>query len=121
MYYLGEVIMNANKNFVQPKSGDISLEDFIQNHHSEESQKRILEETNHLVMDYKLALIRKELEVTQVQLSEALGITQPTLSGFEKMNEDMKVSTMKKYIEALGGKVSISVSLPTGKTISMNL
>ncbi|MFX9325287.1 helix-turn-helix domain-containing protein [Acinetobacter baumannii] len=66
-------------------------------------------------------LIREELEISQKELAATLGIKQPSLSAIENRGHDLKISTMKKYVEAMGGKLRIDVELPTGKHIGFNL
>ncbi|TCB63462.1 helix-turn-helix domain-containing protein, partial [Acinetobacter sp. ANC 4216] len=55
------------------------------------------------------------------ELAETLGIKQPSLSAIENRGNDLKISTMKKYVEAMGGKLRIDVELPTGKHIGFNV
>ena len=88
---------------------------------SPESQARIKEMTEELLLANQLYLIREELEISQKQLAEALGIKQPSLSAIENRGNDLKISTMKKYVEAMGGKLRIDVELPTGKHIGFNV
>ncbi|MEQ1119258.1 helix-turn-helix domain-containing protein [Acinetobacter junii] len=61
------------------------------------------------------------LEISQKELAETLGIKQPSLSAIENRGNDLKISTMKKYVEAMGGKLRIDVELPTGKHIGFNV
>ena len=84
---------------------------------SPESQARIQEIADELLLANQLYRIREELEISQKQLAEALGIKQPSLSAIENRGNDLKISTMKKYVEAMGGKLRIDVELPTGKHI----
>ncbi len=99
----------------------ISSKEFTQKYMSKESQARIQALTDQLDLEYSLMLIRKELNKTQKEIAEILGISQPTLSGIENVTQDIKLSTMKKYVEALGGSMSININLPTGKTFSINV
>ncbi len=48
-------------------------------------------------------------------------IKQPSLSAIENRGNDLKISTIKKYVEAMGGKLRIDVELPTGKHIGFNV
>jgi len=48
-----------------------------------------------------------------VELAASLGIKQPTLSRIESQG-DMQISTLRRVIEALGGKLEIIAHLPTG-------
>ena len=88
---------------------------------SPESKARIQEMADELLLANQLYLIREELEISQKQLAEALGIKQPSLSAIENRGNDLKISTMKKYVEAMGGKLRIDVELPTGKHIGFNV
>jgi predicted transcriptional regulator len=73
-----------------------------------------------LLLENQLYLIREELEISQKELAETLGIKQPSLSAIENRGNDLKISTMKKkYVEAMGGKLRIDVELPTGKHIGI--
>ena len=54
--------------------------------------------------------------MTQVQLAEAMGVSQNRVSRME--NGDMaamSLDTIRRYIGALDGKVSLVADLPTGK------
>ena len=58
-----------------------------------------------------LAELRKHAQLTQVQVAEALGIKQSTLSQMEAQ-DDMQVSTLERLVRALGGKLDITVEMP---------
>ncbi|SFN21686.1 Helix-turn-helix domain-containing protein [Candidatus Pantoea varia] len=47
-------------------------------------------------------------------MARALGITQPTVAGMEKPGRDLKLSTLKRYVDAAGGKLRLVVELPDG-------
>ncbi|MBV6621017.1 helix-turn-helix transcriptional regulator, partial [Acinetobacter baumannii] len=76
-------------------------------------QARIQKIADELLLENQLYLIREELEISQKELAENLGIKQPSLSAIENRGNDLKISTMKKYVEAMGGKLRIDVELPT--------
>ena len=88
---------------------------------SPESQDRIQKMADELRLQTQLQLIREELEISQKELAEILGIKQPSLSAIENRGHDLKISTIKKYVEAMGGKLRIDVELPTGKHIEFNV
>jgi DNA-binding XRE family transcriptional regulator len=50
--------------------------------------------------------LRNELDVTQVQLADALSITQSALSKLEHQ-ADTKLSTLRNYVEKLGGSLVV--------------
>lgn len=88
---------------------------------SPESQNRIQEMADELLLESQLYRIREELNISQKELAETLGIKQPSLSAIENRGSDLKISTMKKYVEGMGGKLRIDVELPTGKHIGFNV
>lgn len=54
-----------------------------------------------------LAQLRQSRHVTQVQLAEQLGISQGNVSRLEARS-DVYLSTLRSYIEALGGHLEIA-------------
>lgn len=82
---------------------------------SPEMQERVKKETDRLLAEYAITQIRKDLELSQAKLASRLGISQAAVNKVEHQGEDLKLSTLKRYIEALGGKVSILVQMPTGE------
>lgn len=88
---------------------------------SSESQKRINEMAENLLFEVKLQSIREELELTQSELAHNMNISQPSVVAIEKRGSDVKLSTIKRYIEAMGGKMSIDIELPGGKHIGFNV
>jgi predicted transcriptional regulator len=51
-----------------------------------------------LLLETQLHLIREELEISQKELAETLGIKQPSLSAIENRGNDLKISTMKSML-----------------------
>lgn len=51
--------------------------------------------------------LRQDLHVTQVELAAATEMTQSELSRLES-RADHRISTLRRYVEALGGKLEIS-------------
>ena len=88
---------------------------------SSESQKRINKMAENLLFEVKLQSIREELELTQSELALNMGISQPSVVAIEQRGSDVKLSTIKRYVEAMGGKMSIDIELPTGKHIGFNV
>ena len=65
---------------------------------------------------YNLKEARRANHMTQVELAKAMGVSQNRVSRME--NGDigaMSLDTIKRYIEAVGGKVILIADLPTGK------
>lgn len=57
---------------------------------------------------YELAELRKSRGRTQVELAAALGVEQPTVSRTERRSSDPHLSTLRQYVEALGGHLEIA-------------
>ena len=57
------------------------------------------------------AALRKAKELTQVEVAERLGINQASVSAIEN-NRDLLLSTLTKYIRAMGGEVHILAVFP---------
>lgn len=68
-----------------------------------------------ILLDIHLAEIRALMNKTQLEMATALGVKQPTIAGMEKAGQDLKLSTLKRYIEAAGGKVRVDIELPDGQ------
>lgn len=71
-----------------------------------------------MMAEMLLAEIRKQTGLTQVDLAQRLGITQPTLSKLESQ-DDMQLSTLRRIIEALGGDLEVIAHLPGDKTVTL--
>ncbi|EEZ41774.1 putative lipoprotein [Photobacterium damselae subsp. damselae CIP 102761] len=88
---------------------------------SQESQDRIAEMADEMLLEVQFQAIREELEITQAELARNMGISQPSVVAIEQRGNDVKLSTIKRYIEAMGGKMSINIELPTGKHVGFNI
>jgi DNA-binding XRE family transcriptional regulator len=55
--------------------------------------------------------LRRAREITQVKMAKQLGVAQKQISVIEKRT-DMHISTMRRSIEAMGGKLSLVVEFP---------
>ena len=58
-----------------------------------------------------LKTLRQELGISQERIAESMGMTQPAVSKVEN-EADMLVSTLRKYVEALGGELDIVIRPP---------
>lgn len=43
-----------------------------------------------------------------------MGVKQPSIARIEQADNDPRLSTLKRYVQALGGELSLDVTLPTG-------
>lgn len=81
---------------------------------SPESQARIKEMADEMILETGLQLMREELQLSQKSLAESMGVSQPAITQIEQRGNDVKLATLKRYIEAMGGKLSLTVELPEG-------
>ena len=88
---------------------------------SAESQLRITKKAEKLRQEIALSQLREELNLSQTELARTIGISQPTLAKIENPGNDPRLSTLKRYVAALGGEISIDVTLPNGKHIAFQL
>lgn len=88
---------------------------------SPESQERITEKVEILRQAVALNMLREELNLSQAELASAMGVKQPTIAKMEQADNDPRLSTLKRYVTALGGELSIDVKLPTGKRVAFYL
>ncbi|HHN6585595.1 TPA: helix-turn-helix domain-containing protein [Escherichia coli] len=88
---------------------------------SPESQARIKEMADEMILEVGLQMMREELQLSQKQVAEAMGISQPAVTKLEQRGNDLKLATLKRYVEAMGGKLSLDVELPTGKRVAFNI
>jgi DNA-binding Xre family transcriptional regulator len=58
-----------------------------------------------------LAELRQSRKITQVQLADALGISQGNVSRLETRS-DVYLSTLRSYVEALGGHLELAAVFP---------
>ena len=71
-------------------------------------------QADEILLNIHLAELREKVKKTQVEMAQALGIKQPTVAGMEKPGRDVKLSTLRRYVDAIGGKLNIDVELPDG-------
>jgi transcriptional regulator with XRE-family HTH domain len=78
-----------------------------------ESLARVDARVKATLHDMALNELRATRQLTQERLAETMGIKQATVSKIERQS-DMYVSTLAKFIEAMGGTLEIRASFPEG-------
>lgn len=68
-----------------------------------------------ILLNIQLSEIRNLVDKTQLEMAEALGIKQPTVAGMERPGQDLRLSSIKRYVEAIGGTVRLQIELPDGR------
>lgn len=67
-----------------------------------------------MLLNIHLAELRENVHKTQVEIARSLGVKQPSVAEMEKVGRDLKLSSLKRYIEATGGKLRLDIELPDG-------
>ena len=88
---------------------------------SPDSQQRIKEMAEEMILETGLQLLREELRLSQKNVAELMGVSQPAVTQIEQRGNELKIATLKRYIEAIGGKLCIDVELPTGKRVAFHI
>lgn len=66
-----------------------------------------------------LAEIRKAIGLTQVELAESLELGQGSVSKIEHQ-ADMYISTLRRYVHALGGELHLTAEFPDGRRMEID-
>ena len=70
-------------------------------------------ETERMLREMALDQLRAARELTQENLAQIFGVSQGSISRLERRT-DMYVSTLAKFIEAMGGQLEIRAVFPDG-------
>lgn len=74
---------------------------------SPEAEARVRTKKQDLVLEMNLSQLRQALGLTQLQAAEVANMTQGELSRVES-RDDHLVSTLRHYVESLGGALEIT-------------
>lgn len=74
------------------------------------------QKTQEVIDAYNLKEARKTSNMTQVQVAQAIGVSQNRVSRMENgdMNA-MSIDSLRRYISALGGSLTLVADLPSGR------
>ncbi len=82
---------------------------------SAQSRKRVEEDAVAIRKVYdSLMEFRKIAGLTQSEVAEKMQITQVNVSRLER-RDDMHLSTLRQYVEALGAELEINIKMPAAK------
>jgi hypothetical protein len=85
----------------------------LQDKLSDTSKSRIQERVKATLEEMPLAELRQARKFTQQQIAQSLKIKQASVSKMESQT-DMYISTIRKFIEAMGGELEIIAKFPEG-------
>jgi len=81
-----------------------------------ESRERIRRRTAQMRSEMALQELRQALHLTQQELAEVLQMNQAAISKLEHQS-DMYVSTLRRFVAALGGELRIVAHFPEGDVV----
>ena len=83
-----------------------------------ERQKAIEARANELIYEIQLEQMRKARKISQRELAAQLNVSQPAVAKMER-EKDMKISTLRRIAQAMGGTLKIAVEFPEGISYSL--
>ncbi len=86
-----------------------SHDELMEETYSEEERERLRFEAALEMAEMELGDLRRARGLTQAEVAERMETAQPRLSQIEN-SEDYYLSTLKRYVEALGGELEVCVS-----------
>lgn len=85
---------------------------------SPEAQQRVDARVAHTLQSMPLAEIRKAVGMTQADLAGRMDIAQGSVSKLENA-ADMYLTTLRKYVEALGGELHLKAVFADGREVEI--
>jgi transcriptional regulator with XRE-family HTH domain len=83
---------------------------------SAESRARIQKRIVDISGEMALQEVRQAMELTQQQIAHTLSMNQAAISKLEHQS-DMYISTLRKFLSAMGGNLRIVASFPEGEVV----
>jgi DNA-binding XRE family transcriptional regulator len=67
-----------------------------------------------------LGELRRKLDLTQAIVADRLDVTQENVSQIERGEADVRLSTLNRYVEALGGRLEVRAAFPQ-ETVALSV
>lgn len=67
-----------------------------------------------------LSELRRKLDLTQAIVADRLDVTQENVSQIERGEADVRLSTLSRYVEALGGHLEVRAAFPE-ETVALSV
>ena len=80
---------------------------------SPERRKKIDTMTREMLAEMPMHELRRAKQLSQVQLAKLLDVKQGSVSKLERRT-DLYISTLRRYIEAMGGELELQAHFPEG-------
>jgi transcriptional regulator with XRE-family HTH domain len=90
-----------------------SFDELVKRTATKKTQAKAARRTQELLRELLLSEVRQLAGKSQEEVAQTLGIKQPSLSKLENQ-ADMQISTLRKIVQALGGKLEVLARFPKG-------
>ena len=80
---------------------------------SPEARQRVEARTKEMLAEMPLHQLRHALQLSQEEIAEVMEVGQASVSKLERRT-DMYLSTLRRFVEAMGGELEISACFPEG-------
>ena len=97
----------------------VKLKDFINQLPLEEREAIATRGDELIAEEMSLRDLRQAHRLTQQSVAETLGIGQDGVSRLEKRT-DLLISTLRSYVEAMGGRLRLVVDFPNRPTVTLS-
>ena len=67
-----------------------------------------------MLLNIHLTELRERAELTQNDIAGVMGVKKPAIVDIEQVGQDVKLSFLKKYVEAIGGKLNLDIEMSDG-------
>ena len=84
-----------------------------------ERRRRVDAKKVELAAEMALRELRRAMDLTQQDLADRLQVNQPAVAKLEQRT-DMYISSLRSYIESIGGELRIVASFPAGEVAITN-
>jgi len=81
-----------------------------------EARRRAEAKADAMLRSMSLDELREALDLTQEELARRLRVKQPAVAKLER-REDVRLSTLRALIEAMGGQIEVRAIFPQGAVI----
>lgn len=96
------------------------LAELFDENFSDDERRQIEERAAAMLVDLRLAELRQALKLTQQDVADALGRNQSAVAALEKRT-DMLLSTLRRYVEAMGGEIEVVARIPRHRPVRIAL
>lgn len=94
--------------------------DLVERTMTPEARERAAAEARRMLAELPLQKLRRARELSQETVAESMGIAQSEVSRIERRS-DVYLSTLAKYVEAMGGSIEIRANFPDGSFVISSL